>query len=123
METNEVQWYPPEQASVAAPDTQTADDNHLPGLDGVEKGEPGYQEDEDNNVAKGDFKFYLSGELAKDPSTLILMNLKMDEFITLFCHGSGKLANWLAQLIECQTTAQDVSAFEPQTRPTLRVLK
>lgn len=113
METNEVQWYPPEQVSAAAPDTQTADDNHLPGLDGAEKSKQGYQEDEDNNVAKGDFEFYLSGELAKGPSTLIWMNL-----LFLFNHGSGKLANWLAQFVKCQSTMRDVLAFEPQTRPT-----
>lgn len=53
VETNEVQWYDPEQLSSAAPDTQTADDNNLPGLDDVDKAEQSYQEDEDRNVPKG----------------------------------------------------------------------
>lgn len=55
METNEVQWHPPEQLSSAAPDTQTADDEHLPGFDGGEKCEQGYLDDKaDYDEAKGD---------------------------------------------------------------------
>lgn len=55
METNEVQWHPPEQLSSAAPDTQTADDEHPPGFDGGEKCEQGYLEDKaDYDEAKGD---------------------------------------------------------------------
>lgn len=55
METNEVQWHPPEQLSSAAPDTQTTDDEHLPGFDGGEKCEQGYLEDKaDYDEAKGD---------------------------------------------------------------------
>ncbi|XP_078345829.1 uncharacterized protein LOC144631294 isoform X2 [Oculina patagonica] len=52
VETNEVQWHPPKQLSSAAPDTQTADDDNSPSLDGEEKGEQGCQEDKDNNTAK-----------------------------------------------------------------------
>jgi len=45
METNEVQWHPPEQVLSAAPDTQTADDEQPSGLDGEEKCDQGDLED------------------------------------------------------------------------------
>ena len=55
METNEVQWHPPEQFLSAAPDTQTADDEQPPGLDGEEKCELDDLEDKaDNEEAKGE---------------------------------------------------------------------
>ena len=58
METNEVQWHPPEQFLSAAPDTQTADDEQPPGLDGEEKCEIDDLEDKaDNEEAKGDQGF------------------------------------------------------------------
>ena len=54
VETNEVQWHPPEQLS-APPDTQTVDDSQAvdnPSEDGYEE-EQGHQEDEDYYVPKG----------------------------------------------------------------------
>ena len=55
MVTNEVQWHPPEQLLSAAPDTQTADDDQLPGFDSEQKCEQGDLEDKDNHEeAKGD---------------------------------------------------------------------
>lgn len=55
METNEVQWHPPEQLLSVAPDTQTADDDQLPGIDGEQKCEQGDLEDKDDcEEAKGD---------------------------------------------------------------------
>lgn len=55
METNEVQWHPPEQLLSVAPDTQTADDDQLPGFDSEQKCEQDDVEDKDDyEEAKGD---------------------------------------------------------------------
>ena len=48
IETNEVQWYPPEQLS-AMPDTQTTDIIDY-------EGEQGYREEEDWQETKGDYR-------------------------------------------------------------------
>ena len=55
VETNEVQWHPPEQLSSTAPDTQTAEDDYLPAADREEKREQGYQEDKGHDAGKGDW--------------------------------------------------------------------
>lgn len=61
METNEVQWHPPEQFLSAAPDTQTADDEQPPGLDGEEKCELDDLEDKaDYEEAKGDLEIQIA---------------------------------------------------------------
>ena len=63
METNEVQWHPPEQLSVAA-DTQSVDDSTavaIPSSDGDQE-EQSYQEEEDYDIPKGEYrhdKFFL----------------------------------------------------------------
>ena len=57
VETNEVQWHPPEQLSVAA-DTQSVDDSTavgIPSYDGDQE-EQCYQEEEDNDIPKGDYR-------------------------------------------------------------------
>ena len=56
VETNEVQWHPPEQLS-AAPDTQTTDDSHVADRPNYEGGkeEQGYEEDDDYDATKGDY--------------------------------------------------------------------
>ena len=57
VETNEVQWHPPEQLSVAA-DTQTVDDSTavaIPSYDGYQE-EQSYQEEEDNDIPKGEYR-------------------------------------------------------------------
>ena len=57
VETNEVQWHPPEQLSSAAPDTQTTDDNQVvnrPSYDDYEE-EKGCQEDKEYDIPKGDY--------------------------------------------------------------------
>ena len=56
METNEVQWHPPEQLSVAA-DTQSVDDSTavaIPSSDGYQE-EQSYQEEEDYDIPKGEY--------------------------------------------------------------------
>ena len=63
VETNEVQWHPPELVS-AVPDTQTADDSNalsIPQLEDHEEVEQGFQEGEDCDASKGDDKqtFYI----------------------------------------------------------------
>lgn len=57
METNEVQWHPPEQLSVAA-DTQSVDDSTavaIPSSDGDQE-EQSYQEEEDYDIPKGEYR-------------------------------------------------------------------
>ena len=57
METNEVQWHPPEQFLSAAPEVQTTSDDkvHVPGHEGEKEGEQHRQDDEENSEAKGVF--------------------------------------------------------------------
>ena len=56
-----MQWHPPEQLSSVAPDTQTADDDQLPGFDGEEKCDQGDVEDKDDaEEAKGDLEFQVA---------------------------------------------------------------
>ena len=57
METNEVQWHPPEQFLSAAPEVQTTSDDkvHVPGHKGEKEGEQHRQDDEENSEAKGVF--------------------------------------------------------------------
>lgn len=64
METNEVQWHPPEQLLSAAPDTQTAGDDQLAGIDGEEKCEQGDLEDKDDSEeAKGDLEIQIAAAM------------------------------------------------------------
>lgn len=56
METNEVQWHPPEQFLSAAPEVVTTSDDKLDvPVQGEEEGIQNYQDDEDDSKAKGDF--------------------------------------------------------------------
>ena len=56
METNEVQWHPPEQFLSATPDTQTGGDDNVPGYEGREEGAQDYQEEKhQKDQPKGDF--------------------------------------------------------------------
>ena len=59
VETNEVQWHPPEQLSVAA-DTQTVDDSAavaIPSYDGYQEEQSLIsQEEEDNDIPKGEYR-------------------------------------------------------------------
>ena len=57
METNEVQWHPPEQLSVAA-DTQSVDDSTavaIPSYDGYQE-EQSDQEEEEYDIPKGEYR-------------------------------------------------------------------
>ncbi|CAH3018464.1 unnamed protein product, partial [Porites evermanni] len=68
VETNEVQWHPPEQSSVAA-DTQSVDDSTavaIPSYDGYQE-EQSYQEEEDCDIPKEvDNEEKLEEELPQD---------------------------------------------------------
>lgn len=54
METNEVQWHPPEQFLSAAPEVQTTSDDkvHVPGHEGEKEGAQHRQDDEEKSEAK-----------------------------------------------------------------------
>nr|XP_058951458.1 formin-binding protein 4-like isoform X1 [Pocillopora verrucosa] len=54
METNEVQWHPPEQFLSAAPEVQTTSDDkvHVPEHEGEKEGAQHRQDDEENSEAK-----------------------------------------------------------------------
>lgn len=95
METNEVQWHPPEQLLSAAPDTQTAGDDQLPGIDGEEKCEQGDLEDKDDSEeAKGDLEIQIAAAMCLQVIMCLICNCACGQ-------SSDSLAKYLERSLHC----------------------